>query len=593
MYTMSQLRINRRKLGVTFTDDQQANVVVWVPLAKEVALSINNQAIYLPLTKDSSGYWQLTTDQLRPGDTYTFVLDNEKEWADPTSLLQPQGVYGPSEAFDTNYVYWEDESWINPPIDEYIVYEINIHTFTVEGTLKAIVGKLSHLKKLGVNAILIRPVTPFPDSHNQNLETAFLFAVQASYGGPGQLQRLVNACHYEGLAVILDLPYIQADRPDYVLREGSGFSARKMTVDRPRIESGNEASQEAYRRYLVENALMWFRDFHVDALRLEDVHSLPDADQVLRTIREQTNVLTAQTGRQHYLLIEQDMTLMPGGTKQSDREIQTKSDDQQRLPGRNCNAYYMDFNHNRHETKQYRKDCLCDSTFSTILHELFERETDSISDDAFVTILHAYHQTDKELHNENPNREIGSEFVKLVAGSLMVSPCIPTLLMGEEWGVTSPFQKLTHGEPVLAGTEHALAGLTGNAEEPMAVLPWETLDEVPNQTLYRYYQSLTALRRQQPALYHLNPKQARVIYQDGEPTLLLHRSYKTNHVLCLMNFSAGKQEITLPALGKNWQKLLDSADPIWDGPGASPESLLDASQLTLQPESIVVYKARA
>ncbi|WP_420148393.1 alpha-amylase family glycosyl hydrolase [Spirosoma sp.] len=585
---MSQLIINRRTLGVTFTADHQANVVVWVPQAKEVALSINGHAINLPLTKGSSGYWQLTTDQLKPGDTYKFVLDNEKEWADPTSLLQPQGVYGPSQAFDTKYVYWEDSSWVNPPIDEYIVYDINIHTFTAEGTLKAIVGKLSHIKKLGVNAILIRPVTPFPDSRNQNLEAAFLFAVQASYGGPGQLQRLVNACHFEGLSVILDLPYKQVNQSEYVLSEGSVFSARKLTADRSKAESGNEASREAYGRHLVENALMWFRDFHVDALRLENVHTLPDADQLLRTIREQTNALTAQTGRQHYLLIEQDMTLMPSGTKQSDREKKNISDHQQKLSGKSCNAYYMDFNHNRHKTKQYRKDCLCDSTFSTILQELFEREADTASDDAFVTILQTYHQTDKEQLSEHSDREIDGEFVKLVAGSIMVSPCIPTLFMGEEWGVTSPFQKLTHSEPVLAASEPV--ELTENRDELMLVLPWESLNEIPNQTLYRYYQSLTALRRKQPALYHLNPKQARVIYQDGESTLFLHRSYKTNHVLCLMNFSSEKQTVTLPALGKNWQKLLDSADPIWNGPEASPELLTDASQLTLQPESIVVYK---
>lgn len=576
---MSQPVNTKRTLGVTFSADQQAHICVWIPQASEVSLAINDHALVLPLTKGESCYWQLTTSQLQPGDTYTFVLDQEKEWADPASLLQPQGVFGPSQAFDTNYVYWEDSSWVNPPIDEYIVYEIDIRFFTEEGTLKAIINKLSHIRKLGVNAILIRPVTDFTDSPGQ--DALFLFAVQASYGGPGQLQQLINACHFEGLAVVLDLSYKQASQPGYALSKAAGFTIRKQPVGRPKIRPSSETFSEEYRHYLVENALMWFRDFHVDALRLEPVYTGHDTDQLLHQIREQTNALTGRTGRQHYLLVEQDLTLVSNEAKKTGYIPKPRV-----RAETNNNTYPMAFTQNLAKTKQYRKDCLCDSTFSDILQELFDREVDTALNEPFVPGLQTYPQP-----ADVPDQPLDSEFIKLVAGSIIVSPCIPTLFMGEEWGVSNPFSRLVQPDLMLAGADPELSILSAHGQPSSSVLPWDMLDERPSRTLYHYYQALTALRRQQPALNHLNPRQAQVFYQDGDPTLLLLRSYKSSEVLCLMNFSREKQTVTLPDLGKNWQKLLDSADPIWDGPGASQASLPDASTVRLQPTSLVVYSA--
>lgn len=547
---MSQSAIQRRPLGVTFSTDQQATIGVWAPVAKSVTISVNDHAPLLPLANDGSGYWQLTTDQIKPGDYYTFLLDDETERADPASRLQPQGVHGPSQAFNSTVAYWEDSSWINPPIDEYIIYEVDIHAFTPEGTLSALVDKLDHIKELGTNAILLRPVTPFAGAPDQGLDSNFLFAVQASYGGPDQLQHLINTCHYEGLAVILDLPYEQFDGANTF--------------------PGNALSETAHRQYLVQNALMWFREFHVDALFLTGVHNLPDTDCLLRAIREQTSALTAQTGHQYYLLTEQDLTLVSrGATSLKRRE--------------NENTYLVDVEQSQLSTALAQNDCLCDGTFSIILRELFEREADSASDNAFTELVQTYQSTDA-----TATKQADHELLKLRAGSVLVSPCIPTLFMGEEWGVANPFRSVTHSEPALAGPEPERTATA----EPIAELPWKTLNEPLRQTLYRYYQSLTALRRQHPALYHLNPNQFAINYQSENHTVLLHRWYKADHVLCLLNFSANKQTVTLPELGAPLQKLLDSADPVWAGPGASPESLSDTSQIIVQPKSIVVYTTR-
>ncbi|WP_288426807.1 DUF3459 domain-containing protein [uncultured Spirosoma sp.] len=546
---MSQSAAQKRLLGVPFSTDKQVITGACPPVAKSLTDSVNHHAPLLPLANDGSGYWQLTTDRVKPGDNYT----NNTKRVDPASQLQPQGVYGPSQAFDSTVAYWEDSSWINPPIDEYIIYEIDVHTFTPEGTLKALVDKLDHVKQLGTNAILLRPVTPFASAPDQAPDSNFLFVVQYSYGGPDQLQHLINVCHYEGLAVILDLPYEELD----------------WSTTFP----DKERSETAHRQHLVQNALMWFRDFHVDALVLAGIHGLPDTDCLLRAIREQTSALTAQTGRQHYLLTEQDLTLVSRGATASKRREK-------------ANTSSASAGQIQPSTALARNDCLCDGTFSTILRDLFEREADSATDNAFTKLLQTYHNTDTTSTSQSDY-----ELLKLRAGAVLVGPCIPTLFMGEERGAFHRFRNATNGDPALADVAPDQIERTA-ANKPITELPWKTLDESQRQTLYRYYQSITALRRQHPALYHLNPNQLTVTYQPENHTVLLHRWYKTDHVLCLLNFSTDKQTVTLPEFGAPLQKLLDSADPAWDGPGASPESLTDTGHITAQPESIVVYTTR-
>ncbi|WP_338874672.1 alpha-amylase family glycosyl hydrolase [Spirosoma sp. SC4-14] len=574
---MSQIQIDRRTLGVTFTADRKANVRVWAPLAKQAAISTNNHSGSIPLSPEEPGYWSAETDQIKPGDLYTFVLDDEKESADPASLIQPQGLYGPSQAFDTNAFYWEDSCWINPPLDEFIVYELDIYNFTPEGTFKAIVRKLAYLKELGVNAIVIKPVTPFPEVRSQT-DSAFMYAVQASYGGPGQLQHLINACHYEGIAVIMDMAYHQGSPQQNSPRNLGVSKTRRQPADRAATRT-NRLQQEAYRRYLLENVLMWFRDFHIDALRLEIAHTIPGSENLLQEIRSYTNALTAITGRQYYLLVEQDM--QPAAIQSQDQNDYEINGTRQMTAGGGYHSCYEEYGTLIHQTRVYREDCLYDKNFSGILQELFDRKAENAFGKPFVMISQKYDQ----LLDEPSDERIDMELLKLIAGSVMVSPYVPTLFMGEEWGATNPFLGLSQVEPGYSTDERFCL----MDREPM--LMSALLEDHTSHTLYRYYQALTALRREQPALNHLNQKQMEVFHQSGHPTMVLHRWYNENHVLCLMNFSDKTEPIAIPRVGRAWTKLLDSADPAWYGPRASALSISDTNLLLLQPESIVVYKA--
>ena len=176
---MNSTDIKKRSLGVNFTPgSNNATVVLWAPLLNEAAISLTGKKTTLPLTKQEHGYWHLSTDQVKPGDRYKFVLNGENQFPDPASLAQPEGVHGPSEATDVTAFAWTDTNWNNLPLADYILYELHTGTFTAEGTFAALEEKLDYLKELGINAIEIMPVAQFPGSRNWGYDGVFPYAVQ-------------------------------------------------------------------------------------------------------------------------------------------------------------------------------------------------------------------------------------------------------------------------------------------------------------------------------------------------------------------------------------------------------------------------------
>ncbi|GAB2538761.1 alpha-amylase family glycosyl hydrolase [Spirosoma aerophilum] len=379
----SRIDINKRVLGVTFDAYQTATAVVWAPFAKKVAVVLNKDGKQLPMSNDEPGYWQIKTHELKPGDLYSFVLDDEKEFADPVSMLQPQGVYGPAQAVDTHAFYWEDSCWVNPPLDEYKTYEIDVHTFTPEGTFIALIDKLPYLKSLGVTAIVIQPITSFPDARPQQSGNVFLFAVQSTYGGPTQLQRFINACHYDGIAIIMDLSYKNVNKGAELNQYAKPYLVRKRNSPSKELSQVDETQRVANRRYLIENALMWFRDFHVDALRLNDVFALPDSEQLLHEIREHTNELTAITGRHHCLLVEFGLPDEELDEAEEGRIAGLGKPIQLHKTSEGYDRYCFGHKGNQKE-RAYREDIVYDEPFSSTLRELFGRPGASDSGHPFT-----------------------------------------------------------------------------------------------------------------------------------------------------------------------------------------------------------------
>ncbi|GAB3896929.1 malto-oligosyltrehalose trehalohydrolase [Spirosoma agri] len=607
---MNESLISRRTLGVTFTADG-ATVRVWAPLAETLSIRLCQQDLVIPLQNDGS-YWQTTTDQLQSGDTYTFVLNNV-ERSDPASLSQPEGVHGPSQAIDTARFVWTDANWANIPLDEYLMYELHTGTFSPEGTFAGIEAKLDYFVELGINAIELMPVAQFPGTRNWGYDGVCPYAVQNSYGGAAGLQQLVDACHRKGLAVILDVVYNHMGPEGNHFTDYGPYFTNKHRTPWGDALNFDDTDSDNVRRYFVENVLMWFRDFHIDALRLDAVHAIHDESDlhILREIKQYTDLLMQETGRQHYLIIESDQNetrfIQPIASDGYGMDAQWNDEFHHALrvtAGGERSGYYADYEGIRHLAKSYRDAYVYDGTYMARRAKIVGKSTASHPGQQFVVFSQNHDQIGNRMLGERPSQLVSFSMQKLMAGAVMSSPFLPMLFMGEEWGELNPFLYfVSHSDPSLIeavrqGRKREFAAFQTSVEAPdpqaeqtfdQSKLMWDRLTQEPHQTLFRYYQTLLALRKQS-SLRHPNRESVAVVMDEVKQTLTLIRQHQPDaSLVCLMNFSPQPEALILPTSVQPWKKLIDSADPQWLGPLASPPEIAGDASVLVQAESILIY----
>ena len=617
---MSQNRVDYRTLGVTFTADE-AKVRVWAPMAQSVAIRLCDHDITVPLQTDGN-YWQTSLKQLQPGDTYKFVLNGTLLRPDPVSLAQPEGVHGPSQAVDTSRFVWSETNWHNIPLDDYLLYELHTGTFTPEGTFTAIETRLDYLVGLGITAIEIMPVAQFPGSRNWGYDGVFPYAVQQSYGGAAGLQQLVNACHRKGLAVVLDVVYNHmGPEGNYFNDYGPYFTAKYQTPWGNALNFDDDYS-DSVRRYFIENVLMWFRDFRIDALRIDAAHAIHDASDphLLREMKQCVDELMSQTGQKHYLIVESDLNeprfiqplSKPGGYGMDAQWNDEFHHALRVTAGGERNGYYADFNGIQHLAKSYKDAYVYDGMYVPRRAKIVGKSTAGHAGRQFVVFSQNHDQVGNRMLGERPGQLVSFEMQKLMAGAVMSSPYLPMLFMGEEWGEVNPFlyfvshSDLSLIEAVRQGRKREFADFQGPfaAPDPQAEqtftqskLNWERLNQEPHKTVFRYYQTLLMLRKQS-SLRHPDRESVAVVVDESQQTLTLFRQHSvqttddaepSETVVCLMNFSKEPRPFSLPENAAHWRILLDSAAPQWLGPAAAPQTAASNESVTVQPESILIY----
>jgi maltooligosyltrehalose trehalohydrolase len=612
---MNQFPIGQRALGITFSGEK-ATACLWAPQREKVDLLLEAQQKKVGLEKDELGYWQASTPALKPGDRYAFILDGELKRPDPASLAQPDGPHGPSQALDLADMRWSDGNWNNLPLDDYILYELHTGTFSEAGTFEGIISKLDYLKELGVTAIELMPVAQFPGERNWGYDGVYPFAVQNSYGGARGLQQLVDACHQRGLAVVLDVVYNHLGPEGNYLGDFGPYFTDKYNTPWGRALNFDDAWCDGVRRYFIENALMWFRDFHIDALRLDAVHAIKDFSptHMLREMKQEVDRLMQETGRRHYLIAEVDLNdtrfidpLEKGGFGLDAQWIDEFHHALRVTAGQETTGYYADFKGLEHLAKAYQDAYVYDGQFSPHRHKFFGTKAVHHPGRQFVVFSQNHDQVGNRMLGERSSQLVSFEMQKLLAGAVLVSPFLPMLFMGEEWAEPNPFLYfVSHTDPELVAAvrkgrkaEFAHFHAQGEAPDPQAEetfrqskLQWPLQEQEPHQTMLRWYKALLEQRKKQPALRQLNRKELQVTHNEKRQTLQLHRWHEGQHVLCLMNFSRDPQPCMLPTYRQEWRRLLDSADPQWGGPGSAPARLEAGDTLSLQPESFVLYTSR-
>jgi maltooligosyltrehalose trehalohydrolase len=489
---------------------------VWAPDAKAVSLVLGESLFEM---KRTDGWWSLEVADAGHGTDYAFSIDGGDPMPDPRSAWQPEGVHGPSRVFDASRFGWSDSGWTGRDVRGAVFYELHLGTFTPEGTLDAAAGHLDYLVALGVQVVSLLPVAAFPGEHGWGYDGVDLYAVHAPYGGPEALQRFVDRCHAVGLAVCLDVVYNHlGPSGNYLGSFGPYFTDKHTTPWGPAVNLDDQGSHEV-RRWILDNALRWFRDFHLDALRLDAVHALQDdsPQHLLAQLSEETAALSAELGRPLGLVAESDLNDPVMVTPVADGGLGMTaqwSDDFHHalhtlLTGERA-GYYEDFAQPGVFAKTLTQVFLHDGSYSSFRGKDWGRPVDPERHrgSQFLAYTSNHDQVGNRALGDRPALTSGQ--LAIGAALVITSPYTPMLFMGEEWGASTPWRFFTdHEEPELAdavrnGRRSEFAAFGWDAEEipdpqdpetwRSSVLDWNEVDQSPHRELLAWYRDLLALR---------------------------------------------------------------------------------------------------
>jgi maltooligosyltrehalose trehalohydrolase len=579
-------------------------------LSVEVHIWGSREGLY-PLEPVHGGYFGITIDTIASGTRYKFRLNGDREFPDPASRYQPEGVHGPSEIVSSDFE-WGDQRWVGIPLSDHIFYELHVGTFTREGTFDAAIAHLDYLAELGITAIELMPVAQFPGTRNWGYDGVYPFAVQNSYGGPDGLKRFVNAAHQKGLAVVLDLVYNHlGPEGNYLSQFGPYFTDRYHTPWGWAVNFDGQDS-EAVRRFVIENALEWVTDFHIDALRLDAVHTIFDSSprHILQELAEEVHTRGEELGRRVHVIAESDLNnsrlVDPIIDHGYGLDAQWSDDFHHALHGLltgERNGYYLDFGEIGHLAKALEEGFVYSGQFSALRGRSHGTSSLHVPAERLVICSQNHDQVGNRMLGERFSRLLEFEQLKLVAGTLVLSPFLPLLFMGQEYGETTPFLYfVSHSDPGLIEAvrqgrhrEFESFAWQGDVPDPQAEETFEQsrLDHALRQsgrhrTLLAFYKELIRLRKTVPALSRLI-KQRGTTSVLAEGTVLVLRRSAGDEVLLVYHFGGESQCVTVAASAGGWRKLIDSSEQRWMGPGSQvPDELQSGGelQLALSPHSV-------
>lgn len=433
---------------------------VWAPRAHELSLLAGGRT--LPMQEHDGGWWAPAVEPPRGELDYGFLLDGAgAPLPDPRSRRQPDGVHGLSRTFDPGAHVWQDAGWASPGLAGGAIYELHVGTFTPEGTLDAAADRLHYLAELGIHHVELLPVNAFNGTHNWGYDGVLWYAVQETYGGPAAYQRFVDAAHRHGLGVIQDVVYNHlGPSGNYLPRFGPYLTEGNANTWGDSVNLDGPGSDEV-RAYIVANALMWMRDYHVDGLRLDAVHAFKDsrATPLLEELAAATDALAAERGQPLFLIAESDLN--------NDRLIQDRdlngdglagqwSDDfhhavHVNLTGETA-GYYADFESVGALAKVLRGGFFHDGSYSSFRGRHHGRpiDTDRVTPGQLVVCTQNHDQIGNRAAGDRLTAALDADRLALAAVLNLTSPFTPMLFMGEEFAASTPWQFFTsHPEPEL------------------------------------------------------------------------------------------------------------------------------------------------
>lgn len=602
------------RAGADYQGNGRCTFTLWAPRIERVELHIiSPEERLLPMEKREYGYHYLDVKDIAPGTQYFYRI-NGNDRPDPASHFQPKGVHGPSQVVDHQAYTWKDTHWQNIPLQETIIYELHVGTFTEEGTFEALGRKLDDLVSLGINAIEIMPIAQFPGNRNWGYDGVHPYAVQNSYGTPEQLKQLVEACHSRGIAVILDVVYNHLGPEGNYLPELGPCFINKYHTPWGAALNFDEGYSDAIRDFFAENAVYWLKNFHIDGLRLDAIHAVFDmgAKHFWQYVNEKVEELSLTTGRRYYTIAESDLNdvkvirpLESGGYGFSSQWMDDFHHSLHVLLTGEKTGYYVDFGDIKQLAKAFQEGYVYNGSYSEYRKRKVGNSAAGISGEHFVICTQNHDQIGNRMLGERLTAVLSFDALKLAAAAMLISPYVPMLFMGEEYAENAPFQYfVSHTDPGLVEAvrkgrkeEFSAFAWKGEAPDPQSEetfrnskLQWQLRNQGKHQIMLNWYKELINLRKNSPALHNPSKKCLQVNIVNDQ-VLAVQRWQGQDDFLCLMNFASKAASFHLEGNDSQWQKALDSSEEQWGGEGSRMPKVMEFSEeLALSPYQIVLYR---
>ncbi len=592
---------------------------VWAPTVASISLVVAGESKEIPMDPEGNGYFTTFLNGAGTRTKYFYLLDGKRVRPDPASRFQPEGVDGPSGVIDPDEFKWKDRDWSGIPLEKMILYEIHTGTFTREGTFEAIIPYLNYLKKdIGVTAIELMPVGQFPGRRNWGYDGTYLYAPQNSYGGPNGLKSLINACHQKGLAVILDVVYNHVGPEGNYLSDYAPYFTERYRTPWGRAINFDGPESDGVRRFITDNALYWVTEYHFDGLRIDAVHGIFDfsARHILLDIREEVQRQAKNLGRHIAVIAESDLNdvriINPPGKGGYGLDAQWNDDFHHSLHTlltKERHGYYQDFGDIHQMVKAFRQGFVYTGQHSSFRKRRHGSSSKHLPPSKFVVFSQNHDQVGNRMRGDRLSTLVSFEALKLAAGVVLLSPNIPLLFMGEEYGEQAPFRYFTsHTDPTLADAvrmgrkeEFAALGWQGDIPDPQSeetfLLSKIHLDlrrHGKSRILFELYRTIVKCRKEIPSLSQLSKGEIKIDASKEGTLFVMRRSYGEDRVCGIFNFFENPAE-SRPLMEKGiWHRTLDSSSKKWGGPGSSlPESIRSHGAkvgLRLQGCSFALYR---
>jgi len=560
--------------------------------------------------KSSDGIFTAIVEGIAPGADYFYIIDGTKERPDPVSRFQRNGVHGPSRVCDPDAFKWSDDQWCGIALEDYVIYELHIGAFTPAGTFASAIEKLGYLRDVGITAVEIMPVAQCPGARNWGYDGVYPYAVQSSYGGPDELKRLVDAAHRAGLAVIMDVVYNHlGPEGNYLPDFMPCFSHRYKS---PWGEALNYDGPHSYgtRRYMIENALYWLAEYHIDALRLDAVHSILDfgAKHLLAELSEQFHSEAAKLKRKAYLIAESDLDdarvirpVSEGGWGMDAQWNDAFHHAVHTALTGDRHGYFEDYEGLRDLRKSILEGYVYDWRFSRFRKRFHGSSSKDHPGNQFVVFTQNHDQVANALAGKRPVTLTSRALEKVSAALLICAPNLPMLFMGQEYGACTPFTYFTDfqdrdlAKAVSEGRKKEYEGfldegfLDPQSQEAFdtSKLDWREMEKPPHQEMLKFHRDLITLRKRHRCLSNCRKDLTSMEYNQDERWITIERRDESGeHAIIVCNLSDKRTDIPVGDAGPARLVLFGGED----GAQAPPAEIEPGrSAVTLDGPGVAVY----